>query len=142
MLKILQYPHPALAQPAKKVIIFDNNLQSLAKNMASTMLTHNGLGLAAPQVGISKRLIIVKIGKLPIAFVNPELIESSDPIKMTEGCLSFENVWLDIERPSKIKFKYQDLKGRWMRDEADGIIARCILHEIDHLDGLVFIERQ
>lgn len=142
MLKILEYPHPILKAKAKKIITFDSALKKLASEMIETMIAARGIGLAAPQVGKSIRLIIVKIDEKAWTFCNPEIIWTEGSIVMEEGCLSFPGKFIKVERPEKVKIKYQDTRGGVTALEADGLFARCLSHELDHLSGELFIDKE
>jgi len=106
------------------------------------MLANNGIGISGNQVGVLKRIIVVTVNNEPKVMVNPEIVfQSEDVIKDNEGCLSFPNQFYDIPRPQKITIKYRNLSGYPMLETHEGLTARCILHEIDHLDGIVFTEK-
>ena len=138
---IKEYPASILRKTAKKVVAFDQGLVITATDMLKTMYLSNGVGLAAPQVGISKRLIVVDCNQKPIILVNPEIVESEGEMYGIEGCLSFPDVFIEVLRASSIKIKYQNLQGKRLELEAHGdLLSRCIQHEIDHLDGKLFID--
>jgi len=109
--------------------------------MAETMKKANGIGLAAPQVGILKRVIIVDIGEGLNVFINPEIIEMDGEIIDVEGCLSIPGVYGEVARPQRLKVKAKDEKGLEFELEAEGLFARAICHEIDHLNGVLFIDK-
>ena len=123
----------------------DPELDRLIEDMFETMYDANGIGLAAPQVGISRRLIVVHVneeGEKPFALLNPHIVESGKAKeKGEEGCLSIPNMSAAVERPEAVTVEGQDAKGNTVRIEADGMLARCLQHEIDHLDGVLFIDR-
>lgn len=134
-----------LRRVAKDVSRFDEGLKSMAAEMLNLMVAADGIGLAAPQVGISKRLIVTDISKVnnkfgAMVFVNPVILELKGEIKMEEGCLSVPGVREDVLRPEKILLKYQTLEGEQKTEEFDDLMARVIQHEIDHLDGVLFID--
>jgi peptide deformylase len=107
------------------------------------MLASNGVGLSGNQVGILKRIIVVLVNNEPKVMVNPEVIFQSDEIiRDSEGCLSFPGQFYDVPRPQKVTVKYRNLSGHPMLETHEGLVARCIYHEIDHLDGVVFTERK
>jgi peptide deformylase len=134
-----------LRKVAKEVTDFDESLNSLAHEMMDIMHDSEGIGLAAPQVGISKRLIVVDISGVnknfgPMIFVNPVILEAKGEIKMEEGCLSVPGVREDILRPQKVMIRYQTLSGEEKTEEYDDLMARVIQHEIDHLNGILFVD--
>ena len=134
-----------LRETADEVTEFDAGLSDLAKEMIELMHNSDGIGLAAPQVGISKRLLVVDLSPMekeaePLTFVNPVIIESSGECTLEEGCLSIPSVTEEVSRPEKILLKYQDLDGEEQTAEYDGWYSRVIQHEIDHLNGVLFID--
>jgi peptide deformylase len=146
ILEILKIGHPTLTTKAEPVREIDRELVDLANNMVETMRAAPGLGLAAPQVDVSKRLITVdlSVGEDPkalIILVNPELVEKEGTICSDEGCLSVPGITEKVTRPYKVKVKGLDLQGRETEVEGEDILARALCHEIDHLDGKLFIER-
>lgn len=146
-LPISYYPAEVLRQKSKKVSRFDMSLRKFAKDMLETMYALNGVGLAAPQVGSNKRLMVIDISeedepRKPIVFINPEIIASEGEMYGTEGCLSFPGVFFEVKRFSKITVKFQNLAGKDMRLTAqDNLLCRAIQHEMDHLDGTLFIDK-
>jgi peptide deformylase len=160
LLPIYTYPEPILAQVAKPVTKFDKELETLVQNMLYTMYHAPGIGLAAPQVGISIRMFVVDIdfereevtranGKEemeftnlnPMVFINPVFTKKSGETIGKEGCLSVPDVYEEITRAEQIVIEYQDLKGEKRTLEADDLLAVCLQHENDHLDGVVLIDR-
>jgi peptide deformylase len=145
MLKIITFRDPdsaILFRPSKKIEAFDKKLKKIAQDMEKTLLGNDGLGLAAPQVGEKIAICVIRTGKSAESFCNPEITgRSAEKDKMEEGCLSFPNVFLDITRPRVITVTYQDLDGKMKKIEAAGLLARTLQHEIDHLNGVAFIER-
>jgi len=145
VLNIITFREPGseiLFRPAQKIIDFDQELRDLAKNMEDVLIYHDGLGLAAPQVGQPIALCVVRTGKKVQYFCNPQIIRSSEEWeKMEEGCLSFPNIFLDIVRPKEVEVSYQDLTGAPKKIKAVGLPGRTLQHEIDHLNGISFIER-
>lgn len=160
LLNVLKYPSPILKKIAEPVIEFDKEISELAKNMLFTMYKAPGIGLAAPQVGKSKRIFCIDIdferervtdsnGKdsfrysnfSPIVLINPVITEKSGEMVYQEGCLSFPGVFEDVKRAERITVEYQDTEGQSRELSAEGVRAVCIQHELDHLDGIVFIER-
>lgn len=109
--------------------------------MKDTMYEANGIGLAAPQVGVLKRAVVIDIGEGAIELVNPEIEQVEGNAVDVEGCLSVPNVWGEVERPQKVIVKAQDRFGNEFRLEAEGLLARAVCHEIDHLDGILFVDK-
>ena len=143
-LKILIFPDPKLRKIASKVNKFDKSLENLAHNMLETMYKAEGIGLAATQVDIHLRLVVMDLSEErndPRVFVNPEYtILDKSPFTYEEGCLSIPGFNEEISRPSKILLKWQDLKGKFHEEETGGIFTVCAQHEIDHLDGKLFVD--
>ena len=143
---IITEPNKLLRQVSKSVNKVGKEEQKLMKDMLETMYAANGIGLAAIQVGIPKRIIVMDIckeenKKEPRYFVNP-IIKNKDPLKATyeEGCLSVPNQFADIDRPSKCEVEYLDYNGQKQLLKAEGLLATCIQHEMDHLEGILFID--
>lgn len=147
ILKIVTYPDPILSKPSEKVEVFDESLQELIDNMAETMYDAPGVGLAAVQVGISKRLLICdntpEDGEREYkVLVNPEIISSEGEfLSEDEGCLSVPDYRANVKRFAAVVVEYQDRNGEPVRIEAEGFPAVVLQHEIDHLDGVLFIDR-
>lgn len=146
ILPIVKYPDPILQKPTELVTEFNEELQTLVDNMFESMYHYQGIGLAAPQVGVSKRLAIVdlSLGKDPeqkIVLVNPEIIVSEGKQFEEEGCLSFPEIREKVTRAFHVRVKAQNTKGEWFEREAEELLSRCFQHEIDHLDGMLFIFR-
>ena len=143
-LKILIFPDPKLRKVAKKIDKFDKSLEMLSKNMLNTMYEAEGIGLAATQVDIHIRLVVMNLSEErnePRVFVNPEYtILDKSPFTYEEGCLSIPGFNEEISRPSKILLKWQDLQGNFHEEKPDGIFTVCAQHEIDHLDGKLFVD--
>ena len=147
-LPIYLIDHAVLRKKARTVKAADPGLTQLAADMVETMHNANGIGLAANQVGSLQRIIVVDISGTeetpttpPMAMLNPEIISSEGSVVMEEGCLSIPEVRDEVERPERITLRYRDLEFREQELTADGILARVIQHEIDHLDGVLFIDR-
>lgn len=145
-LEILKVGHPTLTKKAEPVTVFDKDLARLAGDMVETLHAAPGVGLAAPQVDVSRRLIVVdlSIGENPdelIILVNPEVISREGEVVCEEGCLSVPDITEKVARPQKVKVKGSDLEGREFSVEGEEMLARALCHEIDHLDGKLFIER-
>jgi len=145
MLKIVTFREPGseiLFRPTQKIQDFDQELQDFAKNMEEVLISHDGLGLAAPQVNRPNAICVIRNGKKVQAFCNPKIVQcSGEQEKMEEGCLSFPNIFLDVVRPREVEVSYQDITGAPKKIKAAGILARTLQHEIDHLNGISFIER-
>ena len=143
-LKILIFPDPKLRKVAKKIEKFDKSLEMLSKNMLNTMYEAEGIGLAATQVDIHIRLVVMDLSEErnePRVFVNPEYtILDKSAFTYEEGCLSIPGFNEEISRPSKILLKWQDLQGNFHEEKPDGIFTVCAQHEIDHLDGKLFVD--
>lgn len=144
ILPIVQYPDQRLAQKAKPVTVFDDKLAKLAEDMAQTMYEAPGVGLAAPQVGELIRMVVIDISdeKNDLhVLVNPVIEAASDEVvECEEGCLSLPGLYEKVKRPARVKVKYQNLKGEPHEMECDELMSVCAQHEIDHLDGTVFID--
>ena len=143
-LKILEFPNPNLRKIAVPVTSFDNDLKCLIDNMFETMYEANGIGLAATQVDVHKRLLVLDVSEErndPKVFVNPTIdVIESDLTDYDEGCLSVPGFYETVSRPKKIKVLAQDKEGSQFEIEADGVLSVCIQHEIDHLDGKLFVD--
>jgi peptide deformylase len=144
---ILHYPDKRLRIPAQKVTSFDAELHALIDDMAETMYAAPGVGLAAPQIGVSKRVFVIDVATgedepsdLRV-FVNPEIVEKVGEVCWSEGCLSFPGVTEDIDRAERVKVRAQDRDGNVFELEADGLLAIAIQHENDHLEGKLMIDR-
>ena len=144
---ILTYPNPLLREKARPVTEFDEMLKAIARDMAETMYAEPGVGLAATQIGVSLRLITIDVreadgeaGEL-LKLANPEIVEREGEIIGEEGCLSVPGVREDVKRAERIKVRAQDLDGQEKIIEAEGFLAVVFQHEIDHLDGILFIDR-
>lgn len=129
-----------LHKRCKEVKKFDEKLGILLDDMYDTMTKADGVGLAAPQVGILKRAVVIDVGNGRIELINPEIIETSGSQTGSEGCLSFPGVYGEVERPNYVKVKAQDRNGKWFIAEGEELLARAFCHECDHLDGHVFTE--
>ncbi|WP_019142228.1 peptide deformylase [Noviherbaspirillum massiliense] len=144
LLNILRYPDPRLHKVAKPVAIFDERLKKLAADMAETMYAAPGVGLAATQVDVHEQVIVIDTSETHDelrVFINPEIVWASEEKQVyDEGCLSVPGVYDGVERPARVKVKAFDLEGKPFELEADGLLAVCIQHEMDHLKGKVFVE--
>ncbi|HUA91577.1 MAG TPA: peptide deformylase, partial [Terracidiphilus sp.] len=146
VLKIVKYPEPVLQQPGEPVTEFDGELKKFVADMFETMYASQGIGLAAPQVGVSKRITVVDLsqGKDPaqkLVLVNPEVILTEGKQYEEEGCLSFPDIREKVVRAAKVRVRAQDEDGKWFEMDGEELLARAFLHEIDHLDGILFIFR-
>ena len=144
--QILTEPNKILREKSLSVETVDENLQKLMNDMLETMYAAPGIGLAAIQIGIPKRIIVLDIApkdgpKNPMFFINPEIIEKSDNnLTYEEGCLSVPGQFAEIDRPGKCHIKYLDYYGQTKELVAEGMLATCIQHEMDHLEGILFID--
>ncbi len=144
MLKIATYPQPILRRTAKEVKVFDQELKDLATAMAKIMYEDDGIGLAAPQVSVSQRMLVIgaKDGKSFKAYINPEItFFSKEKCVNEEGCLSLPKIYGLVQRSKKVHVKYQDLDGKWQKEKIKDFNAIILQHEIDHLNGILFIDR-
>jgi peptide deformylase len=145
LLPILYVPDPRLRAKAKPVAPNDPRIPGLAERMLATMYKAPGIGLAAPQVGEMTRLVVIDVRPEekpdPIVLVNPEIVAASTELATREeGCLSLPNQFADVTRPARVRVRWTDLSGARREVEADGLLAACLQHEIDHLDGVLFVD--
>ncbi len=146
ILKIVKYPEAVLQQPGEPVTEFDSELQKFVADMFETMYASKGIGLAAQQVGVAKRITVIDLsqGEDPeqkLVLVNPEIILREGKQYEEEGCLSFPEIREKISRAAKVRVRAQDEKGKWFEMDGEELLARAFQHEIDHLDGTLFIFR-
>jgi peptide deformylase len=146
VLKILKYPDPILSQRGEPVTEFDDDLKKLIADMFETTYASQGIGLAAPQVGVSKRVTVIdlSLGKDPeqkLVLINPEILTSEGKQYEEEGCLSFPEIHEKVSRALKVRVRAQNEKGEWFEMDGEELLSRCFQHEIDHLDGVLFIFR-
>jgi peptide deformylase len=146
ILNIVKYPEPVLSKPGEPVTEFNSDLRKLVDDMFETMYAGQGIGLAAPQVAVSKRLIVIDLsmGKDPqqkIVLANPEIISHDGKIYEEEGCLSFPEIREKVVRHATVRVRAQDAKGEWFEMDGEELLSRCFQHEIDHVDGVLFTER-
>ncbi len=139
--EILKLGAPILREKAVPVHKYDAALQRLIDDMIETMKSAKGIGLAAPQIGVSRRVIIVLQDDKPLALVNPSIVQEEGLDESEEGCLSIPNLYAIVPRPSYVKVVGSDPKGKRINIEAEGLLARTLCHEIDHLDGILFIDK-
>ncbi len=160
ILEVLTFPNPKLRKKSSPVETVDNDVQKLVDDLVETMYDFNGIGLAAPQIDVRKRVVVIdtrpkdngrytieglteleqKIEQ-PLILINPEIIEKEGETTYEEGCLSVPSYFEMVKRFEKIKFRMLNLKGETVEQEVDGLLSICIQHEIDHLDGKLFIDR-
>ena len=144
--EILVLPDARLRQVADPIENVDAAVKKLAKDMLDTMYDAPGIGLAGPQIGEMKRIVVMDLAKEgekpdPIVMINPEILKYSDETLVTEeGCLSIPELYYDVERPAEVTVRYTDLEGKTVERDADDRLAICIQHELDHLDGVLYID--
>ena len=146
ILKIVKFPEPVLQQPGEPVTEFDGELRKFVANLFETMYASQGIGLAAQQVGVAKRITVIDLsqGKDPaqkLVLINPEVISREGKQYEEEGCLSFPDIREKIARAAKVRIRAQDEKGKWFEMDGEELLSRAFQHEIDHLDGMLFIFR-
>jgi peptide deformylase len=146
ILKIVKYPDPVLARPGEPITDFNAELRKLVADMFETTYAEKGIGLAAPQVGVSKRLLVIdlSVGKVPedkLVLINPEIIFTDGKLYEEEGCLSFPEIREKVVRHAKVRIRAQDENGKWFEMDGEDVLSRCFQHEIDHVDGMLFIFR-
>lgn len=130
-----------LYKKCKDVVKFDEKLHILLDDMYETMQSRDGVGLAAPQVGILKRAVVIDVGDGKIELINPEIVEESGEQTGSEGCLSVPGVFGEVTRPNVVTVKAQDRDGKWFKITGKELLARAFCHEIEHLDGKLFLDR-
>ena len=142
-LKILEFPDPRLRKKAQPVTEVDDALRSLIDDMFETMYAAPGIGLAATQVDVHRRLLVADVSSdqsEPHVFINPEIVEKDGETVTEEGCLSVPGYYEEVKRADHIKLRYLDRQGREQETELDGLLGVCVQHEIDHLDGKLFVD--
>jgi peptide deformylase len=143
---IIWAPDPVLKTKCTPVPVVDDEIRTLMDDMLDTMYAAPGIGLAAPQIGVTKRVIVVDVSEkdepnAPLCLANPEIVWKSDETAPhEEGCLSLPDLYADVERPVAVKVRYLDRDGAQQELEADGLLAICLQHEIDHIDGVLFVD--
>lgn len=151
LLSIIEVPDPILRASSDPVERFDSDLEGLVNDMLETMYAAPGIGLAGVQVAVPRRLLVIDLQdpeeeggepvKTPQTFINPEILWSSDERSIyNEGCLSIPDQYAEVERPARIRAKWQDVKGKSHEEAFDGLMATCLQHEVDHLNGVLFID--
>lgn len=131
-------PDELLRKRSREVTSFDARLATLLDDMAETMYAADGVGLAAVQVGVLRRAVVIDCGEKRYELINPEILETSGEQTGAEGCLSFPDQYGEVTRPNYVKVRAQDRRGNWYEAEGEGLLARAFCHEIDHLDGVLF----
>ena len=143
---ILTAPDPRLKAVSTDVEAVDSAIRALVDDMADSMYAADGIGLAAVQIGVPVRVLVIDLDqkegkKNPVAYINPKIVWASDEVAVfEEGCLSVPEIWDDVERPARIRCEYLDRDGKKQLLEADGMLATCLQHEMDHLNGVLFID--
>ena len=151
LLPIVEVPDPRLRQISKPVETVDDDLRALIKDMFETMYAAPGIGLAAIQVGVPKRVLVIDLQepkeeggepvKDPRVFINPEIVKASDQdVPYTEGCLSIPDQYAEVDRPDRIRARWLDENGKSHEEDIEGLLAVCLQHEMDHLEGILFID--
>ena len=138
--KILTDKEPSLHKVCREVVNFDSKLHKLLEDMTETLIDSGGVGLAAPQVGILRRVVLVDTGEEIVELINPELVETSGEQEGAEGCLSVPGKYGWVKRPYYATVRAQDRNGQWFEAEGEELIARCFCHELDHLDGILYTQ--
>jgi peptide deformylase len=141
---IVKYGDPVLETPAKTITHFNDELRKLADDMFESMYEAHGVGLAAPQIGIGKRIVVIDITfkedpEAKMVLINPEIIHTEGRQRSSEGCLSLPDFREDVTRANKVTVKAQGLDGKWFEETGEGLLARAFLHEVDHLNGKLYI---
>ncbi len=143
ILDILHFPDPRLRSTATTVEVVDKAISRLISDMFETMYQAPGIGLAAPQVNVSKRIVVMDVSEdrdTPLCFINPEIVERDGEEEMEEGCLSVPGIYETVTRAERVKVQALDREGEPFELEAEGLLAVCIQHELDHLDGKLFVD--
>jgi peptide deformylase len=144
--EVVKYPDPVLARPGLPVAVFDEALKTLVAEMFESMYVAQGIGLAAPQISLSKRITVIDVSfkknpKDRLVLINPEIVETKGKQVEEEGCLSLPDIREKVQRAAWVKVKAQNERGEWFEVEGEELLARALLHEIDHLNGVLFIDR-
>jgi peptide deformylase len=143
ILQVLYHPDPRLRIKAAPLAVVDDGVRRLAADMMETMYAAPGIGLAATQVNVHRRLLVVDVSEThdqPLCLINPILLQKDGVERMEEGCLSVPGVFEEVERAERIRVRFQDLEGHTREEDADGLLAVCIQHEMDHLEGKLFLD--
>lgn len=143
ILKVVKYPNNMLEKKCNNVLGINENILRLLDNMYDTMVKNEGVGLAAPQIGILKNIVVISVDKKNVfGMINPKIIShSNDKISWNEGCLSLPDVYADVERFAKVEVEYTNIYGNSVTMSAENLLSVCIQHELDHLNGILFIDR-
>ncbi len=142
VLDVLIYPDPVLRQATRRITVFDEKLKNLLENMFETMDAYKGVGLAAPQIGVLEKIIVVSYEERSLALINPEIIFHEGETIDEEGCLSLPEVTMQLKRFDIIKVKAQDFEGNPVLLDEHGFFSRILQHEIDHLNGILIIDKE
>jgi peptide deformylase len=140
LMEITEFPERVLKEVGEPVEKFDAELDKLVSDMFETMYAAEGVGLAAPQVGLSLRLFVMDCEGIKLVAANPEILSAEGEQEGEEGCLSVGKIHAPLKRPARVRLRAQDARGEWFEREAEGLAARCFLHETDHCDGTLFID--
>lgn len=140
LMEITEFPERVLKAVGEPVVKFDAELQKLVADMFETMYAEEGVGLAAPQVGLSLRLFVMDCEGIRLVAANPEILSAEGEQEGEEGCLSVGKIHAPLKRAARVRLRAQDVQGEWFERAAEGLAARCFLHETDHCDGLLFID--
>jgi peptide deformylase len=140
-LEVLRYPNSILRKKCDAIENIDEDVRQLARDMLETMYEDKGIGLAAPQVGITRQLIVLDIGDGPLTLINPKVVSAEGSDTMEEGCLCLPGINVDVERSARVRVTGLDAKGAEVDIEADELLARALQHEIDHLSGTLIIDK-
>ena len=138
---IVQFGEDILKKECRPVEKFDHKLRQLLDDMQDTLYEANGAGLAAPQVGVLRQVCVIDVGDGLVELINPEILSQKGEQSGAEGCLSFPDQWALVNRPMQVKVRAQDRNGNWFETAGEELTARCICHEIDHLQGVVFLQK-
>ena len=139
--KVVEIGDPILNKKCRPIEKFDDKLSTLIDDMFETMYAANGVGLAGPQVGMLKRVVVIDVGDGPMELVNPEIVMTQGEQRVSEGCLSVPGKYGVCSRPAKVQVKAQDRNGKWQVFTGEDLKARCFCHEIDHFDGILFTSK-
>lgn len=139
--EVIIYPDPVIKKKSESLEEVNEEIKKLIEDMAETMYASRGVGLAAVQIGVLKRIIVVNVGEGLIAMVNPEILENEGESQMEEGCLCLPGVLIDVKRSEKVKVKGLNEKGEEVVVDAEGLLARAFQHEVDHLNGILIIDK-
>ncbi|BAU56811.1 peptide deformylase [Halorhodospira halochloris] len=141
--EVLVFPDPRLREPAQPVVEVDESIEELIADMLETMYHESGIGLAATQIGVAKRVIVIDVSEerdRPLVLVNPQIVEGRGEVVREEGCLSVPGYYAEVTRAAEVSYRGLDRDGQEVEGTADGLLAICIQHEIDHLDGKLFVD--